>query len=91
MLAFEHDPQLHYILVEVAEVDVRWRLDAFAANDVRCRVAVPNEVAAAGVSLDDIFQEIQIRLVVLIVAAGIGDARLNERPAFTGVGVSVIG
>lgn len=59
------------------------------SNDVRRRVAVPHEVTAAGIGLDDIFQEIQVRPIVLIVAAGVGDARLNEQ--FAGVGVSSMG
>jgi hypothetical protein len=52
---------------------------------------VPHDVTSAGIGLDDIFQEIQIRPIVLIVAAGVGDVRLNERPPFRRSGVSSMG
>jgi hypothetical protein len=51
---------------------------------------VPHEVTAAGIGLDDIFQKIQIRPIVLIVAAGVGDARMNVHP-FAGMGASSMG
>src|SRR6202043_3641382 len=60
----------------------RWCRDALSSNDVRRRMAIPHEVTASGIGLYDILFEIEKRLVVLIVAAGIGDARLNEGPAF---------
>lgn len=68
-----------------------WKCARFASGGVGIRFPrmmcaavwhVPHEVTAADVGLDDIFQEIQIRPIVLIVAAGVGNARLNERPPF---------
>jgi hypothetical protein len=50
---------------------------------------VPHEVAAAGIGLDDIFQKIQIRPIVLIVAAGVGGREMNV--PFAGAGVSSMG
>ena len=38
---------------------------------------VPHEVTAADIGLDDIFQEIQIRPIVLIVAAGVGKCAIE--------------
>jgi hypothetical protein len=68
--------------VEVPEVGVGWCGDALPSNDVRRRVAIPHEVTASGISLHDVFFEIEKRFVVLIVAAAISDALLNEGPAF---------
>src|SRR5258706_8972327 len=73
-LAFQHNPELGEIFMEVAKVAVGWRGNAGLADDVRPGMVVLDEAAALATPGHDVLLEVQIGLVDLVILAAAGIA-----------------